>query len=411
MQSDTIQRINKQSGVVAILTVLLFSMLLAILTVGFMRIMIIEQKQTLEDALGKSAYNSAQAGIEDAKRAIAYCNSPAVLGNAGLKLSCDQQLFNDQCPGFVSNRYAATTLFETNLGIPTINASAPAGSGVGDSTLNQGYSCVIVKKNTTNILGRLSPYGDNNSAMYELKTTSPYTVVKLFWHNNSQDGVPTIPDSPRTSDGARIFLDFGNPRSGAWSTDNSGATNAPAVMRITLITMPEGTFSLDAATMKTYFLYPAKTASPNYAFGITDANNVKTNPTVGSQRGEVTCTGLAVLGYEGYTCGVGITFSDGVSAFQQSSNRYILVQPLYRSTSFSIVARLNGTSADLPFDGAQYSIDSTGYASTAFRRVEARAHLGGNGALSGATLDLGKSLCKSFSVGRTAAVFDNSECN
>src|SRR6476661_5069543 len=91
-------RYQDQRGFVSIFTVLMFAILMSVVLVGFVRLMIDEQQQTLQDDLSKSAYNSAQAGIEDAKRAMMWCyRLPA---SDGLKIPCESALHEKKCPGF-----------------------------------------------------------------------------------------------------------------------------------------------------------------------------------------------------------------------------------------------------------------------------------------------------------------------
>jgi Tfp pilus assembly protein PilX len=87
---------DQQSGFVAILTVIFFTLLMSVISVGFLRLMVQEQQQALQDDLSKSAYQSAQAGTEDAKRAMLYCDSLSGLAKA----ACDTALYHPTCPGF-----------------------------------------------------------------------------------------------------------------------------------------------------------------------------------------------------------------------------------------------------------------------------------------------------------------------
>ena len=73
---------RKESGAASLFAVIFSAMLLTILAAGFVKLMLKDQQQAINNDLSQSAYDAALAGVEDAKRVIRACQK----GNAS---ACD----------------------------------------------------------------------------------------------------------------------------------------------------------------------------------------------------------------------------------------------------------------------------------------------------------------------------------
>lgn len=362
---------TNQSGFVSILTVMFFIVLMSVITVGFVRLMVQERQQTLEDELSKSAYNAAMSGVEDAKRAILYCNS---LSGAE-KATCEASLYNQRCPGFNDSDY-----FEQKLGIPR-SANNQTSLVINETdTSVQGYSCVLVSPQTTALRGTLTPLAENGGTLFRISTARPFTRVRIEWHNTASDKQGTPINYDRNS-----FVkasNGGSPRRepvGGWGGRLAGMST---VLRVMTMTVPNSGFSLDDLQkyQESYFIYPVGT-------GTTTANILLSYKT---RRYETRC-------YADRTYACAVDISDNNDKVLSSSSLYLLINSVYSTTDYQIKA-YDSAGQEVPFVGAQTTIDSTGYASGVYRRVQANVRLGGQSLTTSNALDTGLGLCKDFDV-------------
>ncbi len=367
---DMTKKLQTERGFVSILTVMFFIILISVISVGFTRIMIQEQRQTLEDELTKSAYNSALSGVEDAKRAMLYCASLSGVD----KTNCETQLYKSECPGF--NDSTHNFIGPSGAGVLLSSSGKTPLVGNDSATSPQGYSCVIVSKESPDVQAHLVR-SRSSGAMYEMKTTAPYNEAIVSWHKTS-----STPDIPLAGK-----FNSGNPRD-----DNGFMTGVPAVLRITAITLPVSgspPFGLNDGSVKqvTSFVYPTGVATQATMTHVDTATPLKRLETKCGNGGE-------------YSCSVRITYEN-----ERSNNSFILVHALYSDTEISITP-YNDVDA-VTLDGAQPTIDSTGYAAGIFRRVKVGVSEGGLALNAPTALDTGRGLCKDFRVGLNPTHFQN----
>lgn len=347
---------NEQHGFVSIFTVLMFAVLMSVVMVGFARVMLDEQQQTLQDDLSKSAYNSAQAGIEDAKRAMMYCSKADNFGTIPEQEACSDELYglgSDTCPGFNRNAYF------TRIGIPQANAAGERGTSVGGASQNQGYSCVIVSKDTPSLTGNLTVNAEEDTHMFELNTTRPFSYLNIDWDHKQKDS-----SALGALQRASKFGD-GNPQS-----TPDGWKGAPGVIRMTLIAMKPS----EPPVLTSTFIYP------------TDGTAIATYAGVGPFAQKRGTTGCLIARDSEYNCSVKLDSFDTTGA----TKYYLLIKSLYNSTSYRVTSE-----PDIKFLNVLPSIDATGFASDIYRRVVVRVHPGTNPSSLNA-LDAGQGICKDF---------------
>ena len=131
---------KSQAGAVALFTVLFTTLLITVLTVGFLRLMIQEQQRAQNQDLAQSALDSATSGVEDAKRVIRKC---AEGNNVACKAIEDQQ-----CDTVLK----AQVITRPGTSSKTTINSGDAGT---ESDLNQAYTCVIIDMLSPDFIGNL----------------------------------------------------------------------------------------------------------------------------------------------------------------------------------------------------------------------------------------------------------------
>lgn len=374
---------KNQSGVVSLFVVIFTTLVLTILVVSFLRLMVQEQKQATNQDLSQSAYDSAVSGVEDAKRVLRACEQ----GDA------------DACNAI--NNPDATTKCKTvpNAGVVTDNADSTEtviNSGSGDTTtMNQGYTCVIITKNSDEYMGNL---GANKSQLIPLRATGPFNRITIEWMHRdtgggggySGGGVTNI-ETPTASSIVSL------PPVNSWNA------NAPALVRAQAV-LPTGVSvqanDLDSAAATTSYLRPATILTD--ATPLTGTNvplpaiRSATSPTgpVATTVKPITCSNTVYVD-QGYACKAQLQMPSG-EVPAGSRVAYLRLTALYRDTSYRITLSSSST-GDVKFDGVQPSVDSTGRAGNLYRRVISRINMS-DFIMPDARIQITGNLCKDFYI-------------
>lgn len=392
-----------QKGFVSLFTVVFFALLSTVITIGFLRIMALEQQQALNNDLTARALSAAEAGVEDAKRAILAYTKLADSDPA--KSDFRDALNSNQCDAL----FGAGSVIGGSIGLK------PDGEISSNDQQNLYYKCLTVNLNTADYIGSLDP---DKSQTVPLKGVAGFNSVAFTWHLNSL---------AQTNDDDGLTPDAGSP---AWPLDSrylpkisdfsQGGQSPPAYMRLQLFGVPKsGNFDRGALDQRSFtaFLTPL----PSLAVGGTPA---PTNVTMqaGDPRGfnqakaspyAVRCMEriAATANLGNYACKAVLGLPSG-SLDTANNNYYLRVTPLYRKTHFRVELQDSGSTVN--FNEVQPLIDSTGRAADVFRRIEARTTFPGQ------TFDperygfeIADSICKDFFITDDTANFvDNSgECS
>ncbi len=397
---------QKQKGAVSLFLVIFSALLITTVTVAFIRIMIQDQVQATTNDLSRSALDSAQAGVEDAKRAIVtYLAHCANSGDASGTQECV-----DLTRALTDGDHCDTLQRAGIVGEP-----APADQGGGwivkqsenDAQLQQAYTCVKVQLNTVDYLGSLTP---NTSRLIPLKSSEPFDQVKIEWYSQKdlQNGLSdgTSPDSK-----VDLGLDSSLPKLADWPN------NRPALLRVQLLQFGDS-FMLsdfdknkdDQTNNASLFLMPSSVGSDNISF----ADDVRQSHTSGALE-QIRCHqdfSIASTNYQ-YACSVTIKLPNPINS-DSGDNRhaYLRINEFYNpNTTFRVCLDSCDDNNPVLFSGVQPIVDSTGRANDMFRRIRSRIELSGSSIPNvEAAVDITGNFCKTFRVTDQAVDYDPGSC-
>jgi hypothetical protein len=170
--------------------------------------------------------------------------------------------------------------------------------------------------------------------------------------------------------------------------------------------------SLDeSSSSRTLFLRPA-TISSGPTSGMPTANiqvSQAAQPRATSGDGAYTNSVSPVVcssnyANNGFSCSVTLDLADDqVISTGASNNALLRIDSLYKGANVRVTLHSQDGS-EIKFDDVQPVVDSTGRASTLFRRVEARLRMGTDFPYPSYVADVQNNLCKNFSVDDTRVV-------
>ncbi len=359
-----------QRGATALIVVIFSTLLLMTITVSFMRLVVQDQQRANDDELSRGAYDSALAGVEDGKRVLQACSAQGAGSAACVAIN------NAKCSTVQDSKVLGTGI-NSDSEISIQNSSGTTGG------YNQAYTCVVINQNTTDYKDKLKA---DISTVIPLQATAGYDKIKLSWFLK-----------PNSVSSANIDLGANGtwPAFSKWSP--VGKTRPPMI-RAQLVQFYAGNFKLDdmnqSGGSNTLYLYPTALGQVSTSFAL------DTRTTGASDIQPVTCNAASVT----YVCNVTLTLPLPVGMPSNPTPAQIAERVAYlRLTSFYGDADISVQFANpgVLFQNVEPSIDSTGRASNAYRRVEARVQQVSALAYPRATVDIKGNFCKDFGVSDT----------
>lgn len=382
--------IKDQKGAASIFVVVFTSLVVVLITVSFIRIMLSGQQQTTVNDLSQSAYDSAQAGVEDAKRALLKYQNICATGTAAECAAAYNNVSSSTC------NYANSLLTDVAPAVDSTTGEVRVQTNVSNN-LDQAYTCVKIIPDTDDYTNKLDK---DNSKIIPLVGTASFDTVKIEWFSSADiQGSGTGVDVPLSANGVPLLAQD------IWTSATT--PNRPPIVRANLVQFNSSGFSLSdfdnnttgVAASSTMFLYPSSVNGvPASGFPL-----LRKTPTFSPVK--TLCIDSLVAG--GYACSAMVKLPIAVSAGDRTA--YLNLKSLYKDTHY----RLTLWSGTVPvkFNAVQPMIDSTGRANDLFRRVEARVELGDTEfPFPEAAVDTTGSFCKNFIITDKESDYTNN-CN
>ncbi|MFZ1301028.1 MAG: hypothetical protein WAQ27_00375 [Candidatus Microsaccharimonas sp.] len=408
-------RTNNQSGAVSLFVVVFAMLIITVITVSFLRLMMDDQRQASNNDLSQSAYDSAQAGVEDAKRALLKyqqdCSS-----NPG---SCDTYgaaLTTDKCNAAL-NGISSSSLPLPNGSYPEIKVQQSLTGD--DDILDQAYTCVTITLQTQDYLGELAA---NESQLVPLFSSKPFDRVRVEWFSKEDLSVTT---GPTTVDLPGVVSGTNQPlyEQGEWPSDR------PPLLRAQLVQFAH-TFTLNnfdvvsgaQSNGATVFLYPTKQtgitdrAFTNYDFRKTSATDDADPKNPINTPLPVTCA--ENLNSGGYSCATNLVLPQAISATGIGDRTaFLRLAAFYKAAHFRVtlwngpVDLANPPVDPVKFKDVQPLVDSTGRANDLFRRIQSRVDLYDTSfPYPEGTIDVTGNFCKDFAITDTQYIPGGTSC-
>lgn len=343
----------KQTGFVSIIVASLLMVILALITVGFTRIMQREQRQALDRQLSRQALYAAESGINDVLDAIDNdLNLSPTADYTGIsKASCD------------------------------VNGLGPHGngnlSGPADDTI--AYTCALFNQQPGSLKYDLDI---EDSKIVELRTasTNNFESVEITWGNPGGNNLVLLPDC-----GDSIDLILQNP---------PNPSNRVSTVRFDL-TRIAGSYDRGNMLADTEYLYlvPCYETVPS-AYGTHSFD-----PTSRGDAIPVPCSGGGAE-----PCRVvidGLLNDNPLTGVADATNRmFARVRPLYESAQLSMSAQENTGAGPVPaqFTGAQISVDVTAKSNDVVRRLSASVPFESSVEVPEVALQVFNGICKRLDI-------------
>jgi Tfp pilus assembly protein PilX len=385
---------NKQQGAAAIFIVVFFAILISVIALSFLNIAVQDQEQSTNDDLSQSAYDSANAGTEDAKRALSWYELHCPANSAPAPADASNCATYATTFTSASNQCNLASLTTTGT-LPGVQLAPGSTSEVlvetnsnvssDDTKLNQAYTCTTIATQTSDYKAVATNGKSDNLIPLQTvgQAAAPTDAIELNWFTDVNAGT----DTPTFSSPKDL------PLPSQW------LATAPPIMRVELVPVLRGNIDINNVDndTRTVFLYPTTGAASNVALSAEDLGRSAEKPDAPNL---AHCQSTLPAGT--YDCSATINTlppaTGDTSGNHAGTDYYLRITSLYNNADYQI--RLFDSSGNpLLFNNVEPQIDSTGRADDVFRRIQSRiTDLTSSNPLTDGGFDITQGLCKDFNV-------------
>lgn len=372
-------------GAASLFVVIITIILLGVITLGFTRLILSEANQTSNTDLSQSAYDSALAGIEDAKIAILRYHACLADGH-----SADANSLPDTCEYFISqmqngiNSNSCDTVAnilgrsqnrvegDTTGGEVIIQETQDSNSSGSSEYMSQAYTCVTIKEDLEDYRTTLN--STDRLRVVPIRTTdiNRLSSIDVEWYS----------DTNNTNNGRKssTFADDISIYNNGFPVNNEKTQRTAPVISVQLIQTDQSfkLSELDASRSNNNTDVAMLYLRP------TSKNEDKTQHISASQVADTANKSIRNDPFDAYCavrspfyCKTNISLPSTYRGESRDPYTSFLVLGLpygVSNTDIAITLRDKDGKA-LAFNGVQAKVDSTGRANDLYRRVESRIEL------------------------------------
>lgn len=374
--------IATKKGAASFYVVIFTALVLGVITLSFVRIMISDASKTTDTDLSQSAYDSALAGVEDAKSALVKCSR----SNDGCTSILPKEDRAPEC------NQIAPYLYSNRGQNPTAEVQLSENLKGDQGTQSQAYTCVKLNNITQDY--RATIKATERVKIVPLRVEGGFgkaNSIKISWYPSDEWPEEKNPNKifdrlfPATDPGAKYFG-----INGVAQEETEGTMTAPVLSVGFIQTDKVFTFSdltenngpnNNATDRSTMILYPVKNGGQEnnvikdsevaHAGHIEAGNNQPYYINCSAKETEFGCEALLQLPPPLH----GNTGSD-----RKSDTAFLILATPYNLNDVKFKIEVypdkDGKERPIKFENVQYSVDSTGRANDIYRRVETRVELG-----------------------------------
>jgi hypothetical protein len=373
-----------EDGLASLVIVTVIVTILALITIGFAKLMDYELRQSLDRQLSLQAQYAAESGLNDARRYIVQNANSLTDAKSCKDLDLTQQPF----------------------------VSSLSGDG------NVEYSCILINTTPSNLIYTINA---GQSVVFKVVPKNGATINSMFfsWENNYYPPDPNNQNKPNPGPLGN-YPDF--------PKENNVSQSTTGLLRATIYPVPNSGLggssdSVNAALesgARNYFFYPNSTGNDQLDVGLVGQVPYGSNGTV--VRGQCNEGNRASdsnpPGYLPYPNVHGVYCNSVVTGMPGNVFYYIKLTAIYNNLTVSIQGNGNGTLppqnigsgcqkvnrcsnldwSPIPLGGAEAVVDANGVGSDVSKREEAFIPLRSNFSYPSFTVQSIDTLCKRFKI-------------